>query len=64
MEQSGIEMGSSTRVMRVPTVSPPIIVMAMEPYIGSFTSGIMPTMVVREAISTGRTRETVASTTA
>ena len=41
-----------------------MIVRAIEPYIGSPTSGIIPTMVVSEAISTGRTRETVASTTA
>ena len=36
--------------MRVPTVNPPMMVTAMEPYIGSVTSGIIPTMVVSEAI--------------
>ena len=41
------------RVMIVPTVSPPMMVMAMEPYMGSPTRGIMPTMVVSEAMSTG-----------
>ena len=50
--------------MMVPMVSPPMMVTAIEPYIGSPTKGIMPTMVVSDAISTGRTRETVASTTA
>ena len=48
----------------VPTVSPPIMVMAMEPYMGSPTRGIMPTMVVSDAIVTGLTRDTVASMTA
>ena len=41
-----------------------MIVMAIELYMGSPTKGIMPTIVVSEAISTGRTRDTVASTTA
>ena len=50
--------------MRVPTASPPMMVIAMELYIGSVTSGSMPTIVVRDAISTGLTLDTVASTTA
>ena len=50
-------------MITVPTVSPPIIVIAIEPYMGSPNSGIMPTIVVSEAISTGRTRDTVASMT-
>ena len=41
-----------------------MMVMAMEPYIGSPNRGIMPTMVVSDAINTGRTRDTVASMTA
>ena len=41
-----------------------MMVMAIEPYMGSVTSGIIPTMVVSDAISTGRTRDTVASMTA
>ena len=51
-------------VMIVPAVSPPIIVIDIELYIGSLTRGIIPTIVVSEAISTGRTRDTVASITA
>ena len=50
--------------MMVPTVRPPMMVMAIELYMGSVTRGIIPTMVVSDAISTGRTRETVASMTA
>ena len=51
-------------VMIVPAVSPPIIVIDIELYIGSLTRGIIPTIVVSEAISTGRTRDTVAWITA
>ena len=44
-------------VMRVPTNKPPIIVTAKEPNIESGTKGIMPKMVVRLAIITGRKRD-------
>ena len=40
------------------------MVIAIELYIGSVTRGIIPTIVVSDAINTGRTLETVASTTA
>ena len=41
-----------------------MIQMAMEPYMGSPNNGAMPRMVVSEAMTTGRTREVVAVTTA
>ena len=51
-------------VITVPTANPAIIVIAIEQYIGSTTKGSIPTIVVSDAISTGRTLDTDASTTA
>ena len=51
-------------VMIVPAVSPPMIVMAIELYMGSPTRGIIPTMVVSEDVRTRRTRVRVGYITA
>ena len=57
-------MGTNTRVISVPTNSPAIIATAIDPYMGSLTNGIIPNIVVNEAIVTGRTLDMVASITA
>ena len=44
----------------MPIARPDIMQIDIEPYIGSPSKGIMPRIVVAEAITTGRTRLTVA----
>ena len=49
--------GINTKVITVPTSNPPIIVTAREPNKSSPSKGIIPRIVVKEAIITGRKRE-------
>lgn len=50
--------------MMVPAMSPPMIAAANEPNISSKSNGTIPSTVVREAIVTGLSRESDASTIA
>ena len=56
--------GINTNMMSVPTDRPPIIVTASEPKSESETRGIIPRMVVSEAIITGSSRDLLLSMSA
>ena len=56
LKNMAYKIGMNMRVMSVPTNRPPMMVTARLPNMASGMSGIMPRMVVSDAIITGRNR--------